>query len=329
MPVTPFSSTGPSSSVQPSSPSRSWSSSQIRSSGHSRDVLVRPALHVEPAQLGRAQAEQREAALVVGVDELVVRRREPRRGSRASRTGSRARTCAARPSGMLGAADAVEAVAAGDHVALELLRLALLSVADPRALRGRGRARATSSTSKSSGAPCVEPRRDQVLDDLGLAVDHDAAPPVRSLSGMRWRSPSNWSSIPWCTSPSRRRRSPTPACVEQVDRALLEDAGADPVLDVLAAARLEDDRLDALQLQELRQRQTGRARADDADLRPDHSSPGGVEHALGDREGPVRGRDAAVDRAVQQHLLDLVGASGRSGAPRARASRARPRGRAR
>ena len=33
---------------------------------------------------------------------------------------------------------------------------------------------------------------------------------------------------------------------EQVDRALLEHAGADALLDVLAAARLEHDRLDAL-----------------------------------------------------------------------------------
>src|SRR5829696_3699580 len=30
------------------------------------------------------------------------------------------------------------------------------------------------------------------------------------------------------------------------------------------------------------------------------------EHALRDREGAVRGRDAAVDRALEQDLLDLV-----------------------
>ena len=32
-----------------------------------------------------------------------------------------------------------------------------------------------------------------------------------------------------------------------------------------------------------------------------------LEHALGDREGRVRGGDAAVDRALQDHLADLVG----------------------
>jgi len=38
---------------------------------------------------------------------------------------------------------------------------------------------------------------------------------------------------------------------EQVNRSLLEDAGADSLLDVLAAAVLEDDAIDALTLQEV------------------------------------------------------------------------------
>ena len=62
--------------------------------------LVGPALEVEPRELRRAHAVEREAALVVRVDELVVRRRAPRRGCRASRTGTRATSRAGRRRGI-------------------------------------------------------------------------------------------------------------------------------------------------------------------------------------------------------------------------------------
>ncbi len=54
---------------------------------------------------------------------------------------------------------------------------------------------------------------------------------------------------------------------EQVDRALLEHAGADALLDVLAAARLEHDRVDPCELQQAGEREAGRPGADDPDLR--------------------------------------------------------------
>ena len=52
----------------------------------------------------------------------------------------------------------------------------------------------------------------------------------------------------------------------QVDRPLLEHARAHALDDVLTAAILEDDGVDALEMQQLPEHQTGRARADDADL---------------------------------------------------------------
>ena len=64
---------------------------------------------------------------------------------------------------------------------------------------------------------------------------------------------------------------------EQVDRALLEHAGADPLLDVLARAVLEHDRLDPLAREQLREREPGRARADDGDLRPQRAARTGTE----------------------------------------------------
>ena len=47
----------------------------MRSSGHCVDVFVRRALQVQPRDLRRAHAEEREAALVEAVDQLVGRRR--------------------------------------------------------------------------------------------------------------------------------------------------------------------------------------------------------------------------------------------------------------
>ena len=58
--------------------------------------------------------------------------------------------------------------------------------------------------------------------------------------------------------------------VEQVDGRLLEHAGAHARLDVLARARLEHDRLDALQVQQVGQQQPGRAGPHDPDLGVHH-----------------------------------------------------------
>ena len=58
---------------------------------------------------------------------------------------------------------------------------------------------------------------------------------------------------------------------EQVGDRLLEHSGAQALLDVLAAAVLEDDGLDAFALEKLSERETCRPGADDADLRPHQS----------------------------------------------------------
>ena len=53
---------------------------------------------------------------------------------------------------------------------------------------------------------------------------------------------------------------------EQIDRALFEDASAHPIDDVITAAVLDDDRIDAVAVQQLREHQPCRTCADDADL---------------------------------------------------------------
>ena len=59
---------------------------------------------------------------------------------------------------------------------------------------------------------------------------------------------------------------------QQFDRALLEHAGPDPVLDVVAAAVLEHDGIDALEVEQVREGQAGGAGADDPDLGPHQPS---------------------------------------------------------
>ena len=54
---------------------------------------------------------------------------------------------------------------------------------------------------------------------------------------------------------------------QQVDRALLQDTGADARLDVRARAMFEDDGFDPLGCQEVRKHETGRTCANDGDLR--------------------------------------------------------------
>jgi hypothetical protein len=55
---------------------------------------------------------------------------------------------------------------------------------------------------------------------------------------------------------------------EEVDRALLEHSGPDPLLDVLPASGLEYDRLDAAQPKEVSEKKARRSGADDRDLSP-------------------------------------------------------------
>ena len=56
--------------------------------------------------------------------------------------------------------------------------------------------------------------------------------------------------------------------LEHVDRALLEHAGADTAQDVFRAAPLQNERVDALPVQQLPQQQPRGSRAHDDDLRP-------------------------------------------------------------
>ena len=54
--------------------------------------------------------------------------------------------------------------------------------------------------------------------------------------------------------------------LQQVDSSLLEESGAHALFDILAAARFDHGRLDALQVEKMRKQETGRPGAYDSDL---------------------------------------------------------------
>ena len=80
---------------------------------------------------------------------------------------------------------------------------------------------------------------------------------------------------------------------QEVDGSLLEDAGADSVLDVVAAAGLQHDRLDPLAAEQERQREPRGACADYPHLCAHH--PAGA--------GPVGSGSASTRCAIAKALL--------------------------
>ncbi len=116
--------------------------------------------------------------------------------------------------------------------------------------------------------PVRQPRGDQVLDDLLLAVDRDRA----AAGELGQRDP-----VPRAAEAQLDALVHEPLAVqpvghaqlgEQIDRALLEHAGAHAPLDVLARAVLEHDRVDPARVQQRPEHEPRWPGADDRDLRP-------------------------------------------------------------
>ena len=163
-----------------------------------------------------------------------------------------------------GARNAVEAVAAGNEVGMDLLDFAVVVET------GLGRRRIQvvkrrilhAEQDLSAGG---EARGDQVLDHLVLRVDGDRA--AGELGERDAVAAAAEAQIDAFVHEALALHALAHAALrQQVDRALLEHAGADRGLDFLAAARLDHHRGDALEVQEVREEQAGRARSDDGDL---------------------------------------------------------------
>src|SRR5262249_26219348 len=231
--------------------------------GPGLNVIVGRALHVEARQARRAHGVKREAALVIGIDQLVVRRRRFRENADPAKRilaivfGDDAHRNA-RP------ANAVKAVAAADEIAVELLRQA--GVAEADLWRSAGEVVDAYVLDLEQDLPPVsEPPRDEVLHHLLLAVDGDALSDQLAEVDVVQRA------VEAEVNPVvEHRLAPhalADAGVEQeIGGPLLQQPGADAAFDIVAAAVLQDDGLDPFEMQKMREHEARRASADNPDL---------------------------------------------------------------
>ena len=136
------------------------------------DIVVERALQVIAAAVGRAHGAEREAALMVDIDQLMRDRRGFRQDAEPAERidpliGLDRRRLDA------GAADAVKAVAAGDEVAGDLVGDAVLHIGDARMV-GVEIMRRDVGGLVDRGQPRRLAGVHQVERHLGLAVDHHA-----------------------------------------------------------------------------------------------------------------------------------------------------------
>ena len=164
----------------------------------------------------------------------------------------------------------MEAVAPRDHVALQFLLLALVPVADPRALAVDVAERDGLGLEEERPA-ARQARFDQVLHDLGLAVDDD-----RLAGQLVERDPVPLVLRLELDAGVHQPFAPHPlshaGALEELGHVVLQHTCPNPGLDVLAAPALQDHRVDPVQVEQLRQREPRRPGADDPDLRPDHAA---------------------------------------------------------
>src|SRR5262249_22342901 len=142
--------------------------------------------------------------------------------------------------GNCGAADAVEAVAASDEIAGQRLVASLL--AEPNA--GRRRVEPFDRNRlglEANVASACETRGDQVLADWGLAVDDDAlvVGQVGERAGVAHALETQRKTM--VHEPLAREPIADAEVVEEIDGALLEQAGALALFAVGAAFRLQQD----------------------------------------------------------------------------------------
>ena len=197
-------------------------------------------------------------------------------------------------------ADAVEAVAAADEVALQLLRLAVLAEADPGAVAGEivdGHVLGLEHDLAARGETGV----DQILGHLGLTVHgHGLAGERAEIDAVPPAAEAQLDAV--VHQADRAHPLANLRLIEQVDRALLEHARANPPLHVFTAAALQDHRVDALEMQELGEQKARRSGPHDANLR---AHPNNLVVLA--RRPPYNSRtmDSESERATSRHADDL------------------------
>ena len=159
----------------------------------------------------------------------------------------------------------MEPVAAGDDVALDGLARSIEDEAD-RWTIGLHVVELYVAHLEQDRMPGCEPKRDQVLDDLLLAVHRDpaSAGELTEVDAVIAATEAQSNAVMHQALAAHPRSRADG--IEQVSTSVLEHAGANPVLHVRPRPRLDDDRLDAFQTEQMRQHQSGGTRPDDRHL---------------------------------------------------------------
>ena len=138
------------------------------------------------------------------------------------------------------------------------------------------------------GTAAREAGANQVAHDLVLAIDRDRAA-IRQAGHVDVVAASIERQIDTAVPhPFAYEPVADAGGLQEIHRALLQDACPDAVDDVLLASRLEDDRVDTLRRQQVSEHEPGRAGADDADLST-KGSHGAASQMLSPDAANVRG----------------------------------------
>ena len=158
----------------------------------------------------------------------------------------------------------MKAVAAGDEVAGELLRLPLPGEENARA-RGIEIGHGDVCDFEEERAAEGEALVDEIPDDFALGIDGDGAAGERGkIDAVRAAGEAQVDAV-------MHQTFALHSCAhahfgKQIDGVLLEQAGADALLTIFAAAGFEDDGFDAGKMQQMREDESGGTGSDDADL---------------------------------------------------------------
>ena len=232
--------------------------------GPEREIFVGRALQIEAADFGRAHGEQCEATIVMYVDEFFGSGRrlgenaEPAEGIVAFVNGEDARG-----DGVAG--EAVEAVAAGDKVAVEAGAGAAVLEGDVR-MRGIERVQLSVGGFEENRFVDGKAGADEILDDFVLGVDGDAlaSGEIAEVNAMAATVETKFDATV-LESLAAEAFADT-EFVHELNGVVFKEASADAVFDVGAGMKFDDDGSDAEAIEEEREEKAGGSGSDDGDL---------------------------------------------------------------
>src|SRR5580658_1262569 len=228
-------------------------------------VFVGPALQVNAAELRRAHAQQGEASFVVRIDQLPGCRRRSGENAQPAKSVDLLVTTERR-GGNGGAAKPMGTVASTDEIADNLQGAFGMLKSEARRLSLNIMDFDLAGIEEYLCAS-LDPGANQILDEFVLAIHGDAAAArefvhidaMAAAIEPKFDTAMNQAFAP--------HAFPEARFIEQIHRALFENARTEPFLDVFAGAGFDDNRVDAFEVQQVGEDEASRSGSDNADPR--------------------------------------------------------------